>query len=220
MKEPPTGTIVKPRFASIPEWVVGHPLVLASNSALTVYAHLHLMGDFKTRITTSDWREIVARTGLSKPTVMRAMKVLREAGAVVRSGDDIKLPMDIPGLKYETEDNSESQIRDKTVSNMRIAPLLSENSELTNALFARFYAAYPKHVGKEAARKAFAKALKKASAEELTAGAQRYREDPHRKPDYTAHPATWLNAGRWEDEGQESSAWGDDIVPLPWPGSA
>jgi hypothetical protein len=28
----------------------------------------------------------------------------------------------------------------------------------------------------------------------------RYRNDPNREPEFTAHPATWLNAGRWDDD--------------------
>lgn len=197
-----TGEILKTRFATIPEWILTQPEILASPTALVVYGHLFKLGDFKTRITTSDWHEIVQSTGYSKPTVMRAMKVLRECGAAVREGENVRLPMDDPGLKYETEPGDQSQIRDKSVSNMRPAPLFTENSELASSPppFDRFYAVYPKHVGKEDARKAFAKALKKATAETIIAGAERYRDDPTRKPEFTAHPATWLNAGRWDDE--------------------
>ena len=66
--------------------------------------------------------------------------------------------------------------------------------------FVRFYAVFPRRVAREAARKAFAKALKTVTVEELVAGAERYRDDPDRDPRYTAYPATWLNAGRWADE--------------------
>lgn len=95
-------------------------------ASMVVYAHLCLLGNFKTRVTTSDWHEVTSATGYSKPTVMRAMKVLREAKAVVRHGDSLFLPKDRPGLKYETD---ESQIRDQSGSNLRLAPLLTESSE-------------------------------------------------------------------------------------------
>lgn len=98
-----TGRIHKTKFASVPEWVAAHPHILSHPTALSTYVQLFLLGDFKSRITTSDWREITQATGWSKPTVMRAMKVLREAGAAVREGDDVRLPMDNPsGIKCET----------------------------------------------------------------------------------------------------------------------
>jgi len=54
-------------------------------------------------------------------------------------------------------------------------------------------------VGKGAAFKAFEKAIRRATPEEIVAGARRYAEDPNRNPGYTAHAATWLNADRWGD---------------------
>lgn len=69
--------------------------------------------------------------------------------------------------------------------------------------FDEFWAAYPRRVGKGAARKAWAKATKKAAPEEIIAGARRYAADPRRQSAdirYTAHPSTWLNAERWTDE--------------------
>ena len=73
-------------------------------------------------------------------------------------------------------------------------------------VFAEFWAAYPRRVGKGAARKAWAKAIKNgADPQEVILGARRYSTDPRRAQadiKYTAHPATWLNAERWSDEDQ------------------
>lgn len=66
--------------------------------------------------------------------------------------------------------------------------------------FAEWWQAYPRKEGKGAARKAYAKALKKTTAAVLLAGAVRYRNDPNREDAYTAHPGPWLNAERWDDE--------------------
>lgn len=66
--------------------------------------------------------------------------------------------------------------------------------------FARFWAAFPCRVGKGQARKAWIRALTKADADTIVAGAERYRDDPTRKTDFTAHPTTWLNGERWTDE--------------------
>lgn len=67
--------------------------------------------------------------------------------------------------------------------------------------FLIFYTIYPRHVGKADALKAYEKARKRTSAEVILDGAKRYAalragEDETR----TAHPATWLNGSRWEDE--------------------
>jgi hypothetical protein len=65
--------------------------------------------------------------------------------------------------------------------------------------FDDFWSKYPRKVGKQAAQKAFLKAIKVAPVEEILAGAERYANDPNRVDTFTAHPTTWLNAGRWAD---------------------
>lgn len=68
--------------------------------------------------------------------------------------------------------------------------------------FDEWYGAYPKHVGRDAAAKAYAAARKRgATRGELFAGAQRYAaERSSQNPEFTKQPATWLNAGCWKDE--------------------
>ena len=66
--------------------------------------------------------------------------------------------------------------------------------------FDDFWSAYPRKVAKTAAVKAWKNATRKTTASVITAGAVRYRDDPNREPEFTAHPASWLNAGRWDDE--------------------
>lgn len=66
--------------------------------------------------------------------------------------------------------------------------------------FEEFWAAYPRHVGKGGAFKTWKTALKKADAMAIIAGADRYRLDPNREDEYTAHPSSWLNDCRWDDD--------------------
>jgi hypothetical protein len=68
--------------------------------------------------------------------------------------------------------------------------------------FEAFWRAYPRKVAKDAARRAFAAAIKRgADPAILIAGAQRYAiERQGEPPRFTKHPATWLNGGCWEDE--------------------
>ena len=66
--------------------------------------------------------------------------------------------------------------------------------------FDEFWEIYPRKAGKQEARKVFKRALANATLTDILAGAQRYASDPNREAQYTAHPATWLNQGRWADE--------------------
>jgi hypothetical protein len=68
--------------------------------------------------------------------------------------------------------------------------------------FDEFWQAYPRRVGKIAAEKAYAKALTAgASPDLLISGAKFYAmEKKLTDPQYVKHPATWLNAGCWQDE--------------------
>lgn len=70
-----------------------------------------------------------------------------------------------------------------------------------DALFDEFWSVYPRREAKSAAKVKFAAAVKRGvSFDVILIGAKRYRDDPNREPQYTAHPATWLNQGRWDDD--------------------
>jgi hypothetical protein len=69
--------------------------------------------------------------------------------------------------------------------------------------FDEFWSMYPRPVAKLAAMKAYKRALSHATSAEINQGAVRYASEREGKDDqYTAHPATWLNGGRWEDKVQ------------------
>lgn len=63
-----------------------------------------------------------------------------------------------------------------------------------------FWEVYPRHVAKKAAERAWAVACKNTDPQTIIEGAKRYRDDSGRDPQYTAHPATWLNNERWLDD--------------------
>lgn len=66
--------------------------------------------------------------------------------------------------------------------------------------FTEFWDTVPRKVGKGAARKAWKKAVKKADPQVIIEGMRRYRDDPNRADEFTAHPSSWLNAERWDDD--------------------
>jgi hypothetical protein len=72
-----------------------------------------------------------------------------------------------------------------------------------DALFDRFWWAYPLHKGKLDARKAWDKAVRTSTPDVIIAGAEKYAADRTRSPSYTKHPGTWLRAGCWLDEEAE-----------------
>jgi hypothetical protein len=84
-----------------------------------------------------------------------------------------------------------------------------EIPESMKAAIEKLYEFYPRHVGRGAAVRAIARALKKATPQQIAVGIQRYRDEILRRqtpPEYIAHPATWFNQERWRDEIPESDS--------------
>lgn len=85
-----------------------------------------------------------------------------------------------------------------------------------DADFAKFWDAYPRKTAKPQAFKAWKAARKRGEQpDRIITAAERYRDDPTRKPDYTKHPATWLNAEGYNDvdvvtSAPASSGWWDN----------
>lgn len=95
--------------------------------------------------------------------------------------------------KSKDKDKDKSENKDKSKT----------DRDACACAFDRFWSAYPKKVGKEAARKAFTKA--KASLDVMLAAIERQKNSQQWKRDngqYIPNPATWLNQGRWDDEVQ------------------
>ena len=106
------------------------------------------------------------------------------------------------------------------VSRMETQVRLGKDSigkDRDSALFAVFWDAYPKKVGKQAAFKSFSKALAHVSVDTMVdAIEQQKKSDQWRRDNgrFIPNPTTWLNQGRWEDvvdgdSGQDNdSRWG------------
>ncbi|WP_158610164.1 hypothetical protein [Micromonospora globbae] len=85
--------------------------------------------------------------------------------------------------------------------------------------FVEFWNVYPLKKAKPAAFTAWRNAIKRgADPGHIITAAKSYRDDPRRKPDFTAHPATWLNQERYDDQpavtppviGGSGGAWWDN----------
>lgn len=69
--------------------------------------------------------------------------------------------------------------------------------------FDSFWSAYPKKVAKQAAIKAWTKAIKIADPATITAGAKRYADftaNERTEKKFIKSPDGWLSAGRWDDD--------------------
>ena len=74
--------------------------------------------------------------------------------------------------------------------------------------FEAWYAVYPRHEAKAAGAKAFEAALKTIDIATVVAGAEAYAsqvKDECRPKNKIAHPATWLNGRRWEDQAEPNT---------------
>ncbi len=71
-------------------------------------------------------------------------------------------------------------------------------------MFEDFYAAYPRKIARGAAEKAYKEQLRKGvSDDELLAGCRLFAalvRERGTDRTFIPHPATWLRAGRWEDD--------------------
>ena len=73
--------------------------------------------------------------------------------------------------------------------------------------FDAFRKLYPRRVAKQAAERAYKRALRQTTPEEILRATQKYAaERQGQDHTFTAHPARWLNAGRYADY---------DFVPKP-----
>jgi len=66
--------------------------------------------------------------------------------------------------------------------------------------FERWWLAYPKRVGKDAAARAFRVARTKVDRDELQQVTERYAASPKGRGEFCWNPATWLNQAHWLDD--------------------
>lgn len=127
-------------------------------------------------------RQAGSKGGKAKASATAQAKALATAVAKQTASKDVA----------ESETEKEELLR----SSQRASALRSTD----DPRFVEFWSTYPRREGKTSALRALGNALGKATIEDIVKGAARYRDDPNREPAFTAHPATWLNAGRWDDD--------------------
>lgn len=114
-------------------------------------------------------------------------------------------------------DPMEENFHHNNTSINNITPIVPTGDD---GLFDEFWTAYPKHVAKAQARKAFGK-LKadRTLLDQMLAALNWQREQPGWKKDngsYVPNPSTWLNARRWEDEPNGAPTPAPERKPRKW----
>lgn len=103
-------------------------------------------------------------------------------------------------LSHLSRDNGTKE-RSPTPPKENKPPVSPTEKHAPRGEFDQFWEVYPRKVAKGAAKKAYRNALKRATAEEILAGAKRYAKFlAGSDPQFIAHAASWLNADRWLDE--------------------
>lgn len=99
-----------------------------------------------------------------------------------------------PPLKKNKGEDQETATQSQPAGPLALVPLPEPRPDPFDA----FWAAYPRKVKKEDARRAWRTALRRAPADRIIAAAKDY---PFRSDlQYVMYPATWLRSGAWEDD--------------------
>lgn len=160
---------------------------------------------------------LAAETGLNRATVIRQLKAAEDAGWLIversKGRASNRYEAATPNSRTAQPSPSATVAHDAPQQSFSVHPTVAQGDPSTSMStsrstsltrggdrFAEFWAAYPRREAKAAALKAWARAIKSTDPETIIAGARRYAADPNREKRFTAHAATWLNAGRWDDE--------------------
>ena len=202
------------RFSIVPAWVLDSGV---SDKAVRLYAVLAGYADSETGQAYPGRKLLSKRLDCSMKTVDRAVAELIAAGSLkkqqrVKEGHYQSSLYTVVRID-PTSGESRPSVTDDTTSRHTRPDLASPVSHRTrttelepaerkplNSAIEQFWAIYPRRTAKGRVADALTKALKKASLDDILAGAERYRDDPNREDAFTQYPATWLNAEGWEDD--------------------
>jgi hypothetical protein len=207
------------RFSIVPEWVLDANI---SDRAVRVYAILARYADSETLQAFPSRETLAKRAHCHWRSIDRALDELIELGAVSkthrRNGDAYQsniytLRRVLPRVSPPTDTSDQGVLTPQspptdTAGNLtrttQLEPQELEPLNNINAQFDEFWNAYPRKKGKGQARKAFEKALEKTDLVTILAGVASYvANEDLSNPQFVAHPSTWLNGERWDDEHTE-----------------
>jgi hypothetical protein len=153
-----------------------------------------------------------AKTAFDRRRKERERKAKMRAAKTENSGGNTEsVPQDVPrdkagtviGLAAGSPTGRDADVRADRTGQNRTGQKKKKESSLRSlgdsaSDFDRWWAAYPRKVGKGAAVRAYASAVRKAPPDTLLSALTAYRFDSREQ--FIPHPATWLNGERWLDE--------------------
>lgn len=216
--------LVSTPFAITPEWVLDAEI---SDRAVRLYGVLARHADKKGAAYPSH-RALAERLRCGVTSVRDAIRELRDIGALTVEKKDradggqtanlYRLHADPPvATATPPRREGDSPPVGEAPPQEEREPEEREPSTLSSphgdvvlfaapSLFDQFWDVYPRKIGKRGAVSAWKAALRRgADPEQIIGAARRYRDRPGREDRYTAHPTTWLNQGRYDDEEPETS---------------
>jgi len=195
------------RFAIIDEWLLDLDI---SDRAVRLYAVLARYADSETHKAYPSRGTLAERLHCSKASVDRAAQELVDAGAMTkqqRHNSSVIYTLQVSSPLHRGVVTGDEGGSAPVMTGVLTGDDLTRTTELEpqerkplNSAIEQFWAIYPRKTAKGRVPDALRKALKKATIEEIVAGAERYRDDPNREDAFTQYPATWLNAEGWEDD--------------------
>lgn len=169
---------------------------------------------------TATMEEIREDCRLTEHKARRAIQELRDAGmieserassfdptqrwrVVFRDGGDIPPVTEVASFTVTEETSVTSSLKEGEELQTR-TPVVPSGipRDLVATRFDAFWHLYPRKQGKQAARKAWDKAVKTADPDAIlqAVSLQRGALSQELARGFCPHPATWLNQGRWEDD--------------------
>lgn len=148
-------------------------------------------------------------SGFSPRTVQRSIDWCAANGLIIRTSHGRSTAYQFTTLQ---EDDMTNDVRVTNEEDSNIISITSGSNTNTSSgvrvtpidpTFDVFWQAYPRRIGKGAARVSFERAKKLASVNEIIQAARAFSQlcqEERREKRYIPHPATWLNQERWEDD--------------------
>lgn len=145
----------------------------------------------------SDRGAIDGKTGGNpalKPTKLKVVKGGGNGGGLTGGDNPSRYGSGYRGAQT-LEAEAESEAR---VPPIAPHPQVKAAAGAADISFAEFWQVYPRKVGKDAARKSWGNAVKRATIPDIMAALARQVWPVDRQ--FIPHPSTWLNQGRWQDD--------------------
>lgn len=207
-------------MAMIPMWVIAHPDVHGNGSRIAVYAGLQAVAyegpDTNWRSTREMAVAVSEIVGIGEEACRKHLSALVLIGAIVKTPDEVRLPMDDPALGIPvgttepksgsagTQSGGPTSTSEKRTTKNTVVGTHDRSAVADREHFDELWKLYPRKIRRPAAERAWHSAITKAKVppETILAGLRArcaWWAKAHTPVDKIPYPATWLNGAQWTD---------------------